>query len=340
MFGTYDNIKVCGVSAASPICIENSIDAIKYLGERRCKKQMRLTGVESRRVSLPEQTISDLGYSACKRLLEDLQWKSDSISVLILGTQCPNYVTPSTAFLIQKLLGISDDALVFDYNLGCSSFNVGLQLCSSLLQTCPVGSRALCVMGDLAYSCLSSDDGQLDPDALAGALLFGSAAGALAIEKTEHGNTIPFMSKSDGTRYEAIITRKNGRLSMLGQDVFNFAINDVVKDVTDFKRMAAICDDDIDYYVFHQAQKLILDNIVLELNIDQSKELRSIHDFGNTSGASIPISICANRERLKKEKTNFFTCGFGVGLSWSMACFNVETKHILPVTYTDDVFES
>ena len=94
--------------------------------------------------------------------------------------------------------------------------------------------------------------------------------------------------------------------------------------------------EDIDYFIFHQAQKLILDNISFACNIPSEKMLTSLKEYGNTSGASVPLTLCANVELLhKKDCIKVITCGYGVGLSCSIDYMELSTDTILPVTESD-----
>lgn len=336
MIGVLKDTVVRGIAAAVPTQIEKNSEAASILGERRCKKQIKLTGVMQRHVVRQGQKISDLCYCAAKNLMAHLKWKPEEVNVLVLLTQTANYMTPSTAFLLQKLLHLPKDAVVFDVNLGCSSFNVGLQIVSALLQQCPSGAKGLCLQGDLAFQSIYEG---APPDVLAGSLLFGAAGSAVAVEKKD-GNDIPFATFSDGTGYTAILRRYGENVSMEGEKIFNFSTNDVADSIRDFMSQMQISDEDVDFYIFHQAQKMILDNIALTCNIPRGKELRSIADYGNTSGASVPLSLCVNTEQFQnKEFIQMFSCGFGVGLSWSMAYNRVEVKDILPVIFSDEIYE-
>lgn len=338
MVTSFENIIVRGISSAVPSAIEENIIAKDVLGERRCKKQIKLTGIERRHVSINGSNISDLCFPATQKLMEHLCWNPEEIKVLILVTQCPNYRSPATSYLIHKLLKLNEDCVVFDVNLGCSAFNVGLQIVGSLLQPFPEGAKGICMQGDLGAYCVQPGR---SADAVARQMLFGSAVSVTAIEKKLGAARIPFMTKSDGNRYRAIYT-PNGEntCSMDGEGVFNFAINDVAQDVNEFKKVFSLQETDIDYYAFHQAQKLILDSVADSCGIVEGKELRSLSDYGNTSGASVPLSICANRDKFTdKEMIRVLTCGFGVGLSWSMAYMELETKNILPVIVTDVKYE-
>ena len=337
MNNQFNNIQIKGISVAVPSSIESNHNASEYIGDKRCKKQIKITGIESRHVTTTNQKMSDLCYVAARDLIRHLDWSPNDIKVLILVTQHANYVTPSTAFLIQKLLGLPNECVVFDVNLGCSSFNVGFQIVSSLLQQYDGNAKGICLQGDLAYPTINC---KTDINTMVGNMLFGAAGSATAIEKGSTESVIPYATYSDGCRYDAILRKHGNALKMDGEGVYNFSTNDVPDSINLFMKDNGITDPMIDYYVFHQAQKLILDGLVSSIAIDCSKELRSLKEYGNTSGASIPLSICANKELYPKEGViNFFTCGFGVGLSWSMALMPINSKNILPIIYTDELFE-
>lgn len=338
MIGKFDNIKIQGMSAAVPEYVEENMEFANVIGEKRVKKQIRVTGVEKRHISGKYQRTSDLCYAAALPLLEKLKWNREEIKVLIFITQGPNYAHPSTAFFLHKRLGLSKDCLAYDMNLGCSSFNVGVHTVSALLQTCELGAKALLLIGDIA-GVVRNPEASLKPDEIAHDMLFGSAGAAIAMEKLE-GNSLYFMNKSDGNGFDAIIGHWGRPSHLDGAAVFSFAINDVSDSVVEFRDMFGITEDKIDYYVFHQAQDLILDNIVDACHIPEEKELRSLREYGNTSGTSIPVTVCANREKIQTgEKARVLFCGFGVGLSWGTIYAEIDTENILPIIETNEHFD-
>ena len=338
MFGKFDNVKIQGMAAAVPEIVEDNRNYASVLGERRIKKQIRLTGVSQRRVSSKYQRTSDLCYTAAAALLDKLQWKREEIKIFIMVTQTPNYNVPSTSFFLQQRLGLGKDCVVFDINLGCSSFNAGVHVVSALLQSCQLFDKALLVVGDTSGTILQPQQ-KLDADVIADRVLFGSAGAAIALEKVEK-HSLYFMNRSDGTGFEAIIGYPGRPTVMDGPAVFEFAINDVADDVKAFKKQFALQEEDIDFYVFHQAQKLILDNIIASCDIPEEKELRSLEKFGNTSGTSVPVSVCANVDKFRdKDKVNLYLCGFGVGLSWGSIYTEVDTENILPIIETSEHFD-
>lgn len=338
MIGKFDNIKLQGISAAVPKQIEENKSYENVLGKRRVKKQIAVTGVEKRHVSGWHQRTSDLCYAAAVKLLDKLKWNKDDIKVLIFITQGPNYGHPSTAFFLHMRLGLAKDCLAYDMNLGCSSFNVGVHTVSALLQNCNLHDKALLLLGDTA-GVAKKPESSLNPDAIAHDMLFGSAGAAIALEKVKENN-LYFLNRSDGTGFDVIIQHRNLPSQMDGTAVFSFAINDVSDSVIEFRNHFELTGDKIDYYIFHQAQQLILDNILDSCDIPEEKELRSLREYGNTSGTSVPVTICANQDVLKQKKTQkLLLCGFGVGLSWGCIYTEVDTENILPIIETDEHYD-
>lgn len=339
MTGEFSNIVIQGIASAVPTYEENNSKYEKILGKRQLKRQTRITGASRRRISGKFQRSSDLCYGAAVPLMKKLNWKPEEIKVLIMVTQRPNYVFPSTAFLLQKQLGIPKDCIVFDINLGCSSFPVGVQVVSSLLQLCKIHDKGLLLLADTVKS-LSYPECKIKKNVITHNMLFGSAGAAVALEKVDDTKSLMFMSKSDGNSFDAIIQRFGVPANMDGGKVFDFAINDVSKDIIAFRDSFRLKESDIDYYVFHQAQNMILDTIDDACDIAKEKELRSIEEFGNTSGVSIPMSICANRNQFENKKSiRVLCCGFGVGLSWGSIFAEINTENILPIIETDEHYE-
>lgn len=332
MRGQFTNITIEGIKAVVPSAVIDNTAFAEELGERRCKKQIRLTGVKLRHVSPSGQTSADLAYAAGSQLLEELGWSPETIDVLIFVSQNPIFALPSTAFFLQKRLGIKQDCVAFDINLGCSAATVGIQVVSSLLQQGSPQGRGLLLISDPVLA---------RPDQnVADQMLFGAAGSAIALQRTEgSAPLLAFSNKSDGERYKAI-SRFNGKFYMDGTAVFEFAINDVVNDLCDFRRALELAPEDVDYYIFHQAQALMLSTMRDACGIPPERELRSLEKYGNTNGSSILVTLCAQEKELWKGKqASFLLCGFGVGLSWCSIYTTVDTKRIFPLSIVDDVYK-
>ncbi len=337
MEGQYNNIAIRGISTVVPSTIENNSIYSSILGERRVKKQIKLTGIEQRHLSNLNQTASDLCFDAAEKMLNHLKWNRDEIKIMLFITQGPDFKLPSTSFLLHKRLKLSHDCLVFDMNLGCSSFNVGTQTICSLLQTCEIGDKAILLLGETEVKIKSPYKNYKDNE-IAHDMLFGSEGSCVAFEKVKN-NSLIVMNKSDGQRYEAIIRKHGEFTNMDGEAVFSFALTDVADSVNHFIDEYGI-DTSNTLVVFHQAQKLILDNLIASCNIPAENEYRSLDRYGNTSGGSIPLTICANIDKVRTRATDkYLLCGFGVGLSWGCVYTSIPAENILPITESDDYYE-
>lgn len=333
MEGQFTNITIEGIKAVVPSRVIDNMMYAEVLGERRCKKQIRLTGVRERHISEDKQTSADLAYAAGNQLLEELNWDPETIDVLIFASQNPIFALPSTAFFLQKRLGIKKDCVVFDLNLGCSAATVGIQVVSSLLQQGPPRGRGLLLISDPVPDQVDLNE--------ADQMLFGSAGAAIALQRTEEPvPLLAFNNKSDGARYKAISRPCGREFSMDGAAVFEFAINDVVNDLCDFRQSLGLVPTDVDYYVFHQAQALMLSTMRDSCDVPSERELRSLERYGNTNGSSIPVTLCAqNQELWKKRQASFLLCGFGVGLSWCSVYMTMDTSRIFPLSIADDIYK-
>lgn len=335
MQGTFDNISIKGIQAAVPTSFIDNMKFSNLLGERRYKKQIRLTGIKQRHICIPGQTAADLAYTAGKKLLEEISWDPESIDVLLFATQNPLFALPSTAFLLQKKLGIGKDCIVFDLNLGCSAAMVGVQVASSLLQQGRPSARALVLISDPCYEQASAD-----AEIIANQMLFGAAGSAIALQKTaDLVSPLYFKTKSDGSRYKAIVRRVGESCRMDGAAVFEFGIGDVAADIISFQKDLGITSNDVDYYIFHQAQALMLSTIDEICGIATEKELRSLANYGNTNGSSIPVTLCVNEKKFRtKDVYSLFMCGFGVGLSWCSLYTKLHGSCVYPLIFTDAVY--
>ena len=196
--------------------------------------------------------------------------------------------------IIQKRLGIGQDCLAFDVNLGCTGYVSGLQILAALLQN--TGGKGLLLAGDGRYDKMSEVP-------TTDSLLFGDGGSATAIE-LEDGNPMMYAQKTDGTRHGLLSMALDGRMTMNGNAILLFSLNEVCQSIKECRKHFEVSEDSIDYYILHQAQKLILDGIARECGIEPSKVLTSYEEFGNTSTATLPLTICNNVEEIKKKNYN------------------------------------
>lgn len=343
--GVLDNVEIKGIACAVPERIKRSEEYNEVFGAENVQKFINMTGIKTRHVALDEQCTSDLCYVAAKRLLEKLAWAPTSVDALILITQTPDYAVPATACVLQHRLGLSEDCIAFDMNLGCSAYVYGLWLAATMISTQNL-NRVLLLVGD------TSNYG-LNPNDSATAMIFGDGGTATALEKTE-GKSMKYFLKTKGSGYKTIIVpagraRSRSRvdiepseygLHMNGSEVFTFAITDVPKAVNGFMSQYGIEKGAVDMYVFHQANLFILKHLAKKIGIPMEKLAISIDRFGNTSGESIPLTLV---DTLGKEETNetikLLLCGFGVGLSWGGIYLEMDKSICLPMIYTNEFFK-
>lgn len=319
MYGQYNNVRLVGITATVPENVIRNEDLADIFDEKSVRKQIKTTGIYERRCALDGQTASDLSYLAAERLLDGLGWERDSVKLLIYVTPHPLFASPSTSFYMQRKLGIGTDCLVFDMNLACSGFVIGIETAGAFLQGCPEGTRAILMVGAAPNSCL---DGKPDT-----ASLFGDGGGAAALE-TRKGYHTFFSQYSDGTQMQYLFRYPGKRSHMNGMGLFQFTINEVVESINDFFQHYGMDKGDIDYYFLHQAQKYMFDKLIDFCDLPEDRCPVSFDRFGNTAAVSIPITMSRHVESLDYSgKKKIFMCGFGGGLSWGNIM--LETKDIL-----------
>jgi 3-oxoacyl-[acyl-carrier-protein] synthase-3 len=344
------NITIRGITACVPH-FDEKIKTIELFTTEESNKFSKNTGIHSRRKSNELICASDLCYSAAEELIKQLNWKKNEIDVLIFVSQTPDYILPSTSNLLQNRLGLSQNCFCLDVNLGCSGYVYGISLVSNLLQN-ESFNKAILLVGDTITKFVSPLDKSLYA-------LFGDAGTATAIEfDLTNDSKISFDMGSDGSGENAIkithggsrnqtnldslnfekdyIDEKNERrpvdLKMNGIDVFNFAIKTIPNSINHLIRSNGLTIDKIDYFILHQANLFIIETIRKKLKIDSSKIPLSIENFGNTNGASIPLTICVNFTN-NISSGDIVMSGFGVGLSWGTLHFSVHREILTNIIY-------
>lgn len=343
IYSEYGGIRISCIAASVP---ENIIDIAAMAEDphedsKFVKSFIKMTGIKAKHKSGMDQTAADFSYSAAKQIEVTGRFKPEEIGVLINVTQNPDYRTPSTALALHKRLGLKKDCLAFDVNLGCSGFVYGVSLAASLLITSNA-RKALVLIGDTqARSRKGIDIGQRSSNTT---ILFGDASAAVLLEKDKN-SCIRSALMSDGTGHKAISTPYNawkhpvGPESIPGDDiaVFNFTINEVPVLLKEFA--AKIGTDILSYdsLVLHQANMMIIKNIAKRVAMPMEKVPVTLDRFGNTSGASVPLTIVDKYGKDEGSKEiNLLTSGYGIGLSWGVMEFRINTNDVLPLTYGSD----
>jgi 3-oxoacyl-[acyl-carrier-protein] synthase III len=335
-----DHVKMRGLSAAVPRQTASNL-SLELLQVRDRAALVRTTGIEMRRIAPADMCASDLCWAAASALLADLAWDPASVDVLLFVTQTPDMLVPGTASQLQQRLGLGNHVMAIDVNQGCAGYVYGLSIASALLSAGHL-RRALLLVGDTITHTLSPEDKSTVP-------IFSDAGSATALEYVDDAPAMYFNLQTDGSGYQAICIPEGGsrqpytttgaallshgegilrgaqHLAMQGLDVFNFALAEVAPNV---RALLDFAQHDIatpDAFVFHQANMLLNESIRRKLGVPLEKVPYSLREFGNTSSATIPVTMVhALAERLRTQSSKLVLSGFGVGLSWGSAYLETD----------------
>ncbi len=329
-------VRICGVRACVPVQSRTLDD--EGLGFEPAERDRLIgsIGVRERRIAPQGVTTSDLCFTAADRLLDQLGWARETVDVLILVTQNPDHVVPATACLLQTRLGLGTHVMAFDINLGCSGYPYGLWTASSLLKTLRTDrpARALVLAGDVTSPRLKPGDRgtvplfgdagsatalEIDPAAPAMTGVFGTdGSGARHIFIEAGGTRMPLMPSPEALEPDAAAALfAASRLSLNGAEVFNFTLKAVPPLVQSILSAADTTADAVDYVLFHQANVFMLNHLRKKSGLDEAKVPVAMDLYGNTSSASIPLTLCARLGDALQTPQSVVMMGFGVGWSWS-----------------------
>jgi 3-oxoacyl-[acyl-carrier-protein] synthase-3 len=294
------------------------------------------TGIKTRHLAAGDQHASDLALAAARKLFQSGVCEPSAIDFILLCTQTPDFAMPTTACLLQHQLGVPSSAGALDINLACSGFIYGLGLAKGLI----ISGQARCLLL-LTANTLSKF---IDPNDRNSATIFGDGASAtLVLAGNEMDSSIgplvygtngqdglDIVVLNSGTRTGACATsrvtcpssekRDRPRFIMNGKKVFDFVLDAVPKSVTALLQQAQMRKEDIDLFVFHQANAFILEELRRLLELPKDKFQITIGHCGNTSSSSIPIALKhAQAEGKLPRGARVMLVGFGAGYSWGAA---------------------
>ena len=346
------NVRVVGVSAGVPKIIIDNISDFENISENYNNEDfVETTGVRWRHFD-NTLTTSDLCYRAAEKLIEELKWNKKEIDAIIMVSQTHDFILPATSCILQDKLGLPKECFAEDIQLGCSGWVYGIGTLAALMQTGMI-KKALLMCGDAKPHYLYPGDP-----------LFGYAGTVTALEYEEGNPGFKCHFGTDGSGYDAIIIPDGGSRNpvtlksfeeividgrkytnlesqMKGMDVFAFGISTAPKSV---KKLAEKYDYDYldsDFFVFHQANKKMNDMVTKKLKLPQDKVPMSLMEYGNTSSASIPMTLVGTiANELRHGKHTITCCGFGVGLSWGTIHFetdNLVIPDIILVESNDNI---
>ena len=328
--------RISGILAILPEYEAHFDDEIQNysLSSSNSMKLKKIMGYDKHRIVSDEVCVSDLCTFGLKHLFEMNLLDKDEIDALILVTQTPDYIVPPTSNIIQGTLGLKQDLLCLDINQGCAGYLVGL-IEAFLLLGNNAFNKIVLLNADVLSRKVSKQDRNSYP-------LIGDAASITIIERDAVESEVFATLKMDGSRAEALIIpaggmrlpatdstaaleldgdnlRSKNHLKMDGGAVFNFMQTEVPPMINDLMNFAGISKDDIDYFLFHQPNKFMLQKLTNKIGISPVKMPSNIvENFGNSSGVSVPVNIAFNLG-LKLTEQSYAIClaGFGSGLAWS-----------------------
>lgn len=315
-------VKFLGIGSTAPEKILSNLDLEKMI-DTSDEWILSRTGIAERRIVEPEVATSDLAYEASIKALEDASMDPEDIDGIVVGTITPDYIFPSTACVLQSLLG-ANNAFAFDVLAGCSGFIYALHVAKGLIQS--GGSKNLLVVGAETVSKIMNYEDRTT------CILFGDGAGAAVITTTDtpgilssclgangDGGKFLYMPAGGSRMPTSEETVKNGShfLRMEGKEVFKEAVKALQSSTLEAIKQANITPDDIDLLIPHQANYRIIEVVRKRLELPEEKVFSNLDRYGNTSSASVPIALdeAVKSGRLKRGDIVVFSA-FGAGFTW------------------------
>lgn len=304
------------------------------------------TGISARHIAADGQCSSDLGVEAARKLFARHSIDPAVIDYVLFCTQSPDYFLPASACVIQQRLGLRVDVGAIDINQGCSGYVYGLSLAKGLIET-GQALRVLLITAETYSKFIHPSDKSVRT-------LFGDAGAATLVEAvpTEGELIGPFIFGTDGSRAEMLIVPQGGcrapltgtapveitdksgnvrttaNLFMDGAGIFQFTLTKVPEAVAALLKRTGATMDSVDRFVFHQANKFMLDALKRKLAVDQERFLEYYRDVGNTVSCTIPIVLAEAHSRGQiPHGSSVMLVGFGVGLSWSACMMRWSPGH-------------
>lgn len=342
---TFHGVGIKALSACVPANVVSNRDLGYLIPEEEIDKTINNIGIDQRRIADDDVTASDLCYRAARQLMDDNDIAPESIDVLLFMSQTSDYRIPATSCLLQHRLGLPRETLCFDITLGCSGYLFALSTAFAYASMDGI-NRVLLLDGETFSKIVNRRDKVDWP-------LYGDAGTATLIEKGDYGQST-FILNTDGSGENVLkihagmrnpITpescvereqedgniRSDLEVFMDGMDVFNFAISKVPRSIKSLLQETGYSIDDVDYLVFHQANRFMMDFFVKKLKISPDRVPYCISKYGNTSSSSVPLTISSELSgRLDGDNTVVMSA-FGAGLSWGSALLEMRDCKVSPV---------
>jgi len=317
------------ISYYLPEKIVTNEDLVKEFPEWTVEKVAGKVGVRQRHVVSENETASDMAIKASEKLFAEQNIDRSTIDFVLFCTQSPDYFLPTSACLIQNRLGLSTSCGALDFNLGCSGFVYGLSLAKGLIAG-GIAKNILLLTAE-TYS------KYIHPKDKGNRTIFGDASAATLISTDGFASIENFCLGTDGRGAENLIVRNGGMrqpdtlgdlafdesgnltssdyLYMNGGEIFNFTAEAVPVLVDQVLEKNHLTKEDIQLFVFHQANKYMMNYLRKLIEIESDKFYFFLENVGNTVSSTIPIALC-EAQKEGKLKGNILIAGFGVGYSW------------------------
>ncbi len=298
-------------------------------------KIAKKVGITRRHIAADDETAGDMAVKAAEKLIRENGINRESIDFILLCTQSPDYFMPSTSCIIQSRLGLSTKCGAFDFNLGCSGYEYGLAVAKSLI-VAGVASNVLLLTAETYTK-------HLHPKDKGNRTIFGDGATASLISTDGFARIGEFVLGTDGSGFDRLIRRSGGmryskslndcrldengtpvssdHLYMDGKAIFDFTSDVVPPMVEETLKKNGLAMNDVDLFVFHQANKYMINYLRKLMDIDKDKFYVFMEEVGNTVSSTIPIALC-EAQKEGRLKGNIVLAGFGVGLSYGATVIN------------------
>lgn len=337
----YNNVGLKAVSACVPPKIFSNYDLGNLLPKETVGKMIDSIGIKEKRIAESDVCTSDLCYEAAKKLMEDNDIDPASIDMLLFLSLTPDYIMPPTSSILQHRLGLPSETACLDMSLACSGFVYALSTGFAYASLQGI-DRVLVLVGETMSKLANPRDRVNFP-------LYGDAGTACLVEKGDFKeSTFVLTAGGEGEKvvlvphggYRHPITadslvdkeredgnfRRDVDITMDGMATFNHAVTAIPKQVKHLMREANIDAEDIHFLVSHQANKFMIDFIVKRLKFDSKKVPFCLEKYGNTSAASIPLTIVSELEnKLAGEKSLLLSA---IGAGWSFGTAHITTKDL------------
>jgi len=302
---------------------------VEEFPEWSVEKIAKKVGINERHIAAEDETAGDMAFKAAEKLIVENKVDRGTIDFVLLCTQSPDYFLPSTSCIIQSRLGLPTKCGAFDFNLGCSGYEYGLAVTKGLIMS-GVAKNILLLTAETYNK-------HIHPKDKGNRTIFGDGASASLISTEGFAKIGESVLGSDGSGYDRLIHKtgamrhyeplndfhedENGtplssdHLFMDGKAIFDFTSDIVPPMIDETLKKNNLTVDDVDLYVFHQANKYMINYLRKLMEIDKDKFYVFMETVGNTVSSTIPIALC-EAQKEGRLHGNVVLAGFGVGLSY------------------------